>query len=425
MKTGASPRSTLLVRPAVVTRGGPVLMLHVGLDLSRTRVDVHVMNEAGAPMLVTTAAPDAGGLASLAARIGAFEQPVTAAIESMTGARFVHDQLELHGWDVQVADAVKVKGLAPLAAKTDRIDAWVLAELSRRELVPAIWLPDPGVRAERERARWRLHLVRHRTALKNRIHATLLAFGHPCPVSDLFGAAGRRLLAGLALPEPWAGDVAAALRLIDDLDREIADCEAALRTLGAEHRYVPLLMTAPGIGWVLGSTIAAEIGDIARFPTPKKLVGYTGLCPTVDQSGGHDWRGELDKNGPKYLRWALIEAATHAARHPVYAVRYQRTKTRLGRQRGAKVARVGLDRKPPRAQAPASAGRAARSSPGPTSPATPPRPSGGCSPPTSPSLRQAPRIALWPHRRPSTEMRHRSQAPPIRPAPPDEEAIER
>ena len=139
-------------------------MLHVGLDLSRTGVDVHVMDEAGAPVLVTTAAPDGGGLAWLAARIGAFEQPVTAAIESMTGARFVHDQLELHGWEVQVADAVKVKGLAPLAAKTDRIDAWVLAELSRRELVPAIWLPDPGVRAERERARWRWHLVRHRTA---------------------------------------------------------------------------------------------------------------------------------------------------------------------------------------------------------------------------------------------------------------------
>jgi len=51
-----------------------------------------------------------------------------------------------------------VKGLAPLACKTDRIDAWVLAELSRRELVPAIWLPDPAVRAERERARFRLHL---------------------------------------------------------------------------------------------------------------------------------------------------------------------------------------------------------------------------------------------------------------------------
>ncbi|MCW2702077.1 MAG: Transposase [Blastococcus sp.] len=85
------------------------------------------------------------------------------------------------------------------------------------------------MRASRERARWRLHLVRHRTALKNRIHSTLLAFGHPCPVSDLFGVAGRRLLDGLGLPEPWAGDVVAALRLIDILGAEIDDCEAALR----------------------------------------------------------------------------------------------------------------------------------------------------------------------------------------------------
>ena len=80
-----------------------------------------------------------------------------------------------------------MKGLAPSACRTDKIDAWVLAELSRRDLIPAIWLPDPGVRAERERARWRLHLVHHRTALKNHIHQTLIRLGHPCPVSDLFG----------------------------------------------------------------------------------------------------------------------------------------------------------------------------------------------------------------------------------------------
>ena len=82
-----------------------------------------------------------------------------------------------------------------------------------------------------------------------------------------------------------------------------------------------------------------------RFRRPKKLAGYTGLCPAVDQSGGHDRRGPLAKNGPKYLRWALIEAAIHAARHPVYEERYQRTKRRLGRQRGAKVARVDIARK--------------------------------------------------------------------------------
>jgi transposase len=67
--------------------------------------------------------------------------------------------------------------------------------------------------------------------------------------------------------------------------------------------------------------------------------------PLGDQSGGHDRRGSLAKNGPKYLRWALIEAATHAARHPVYAARYQRTKTRLGRQRGPSVARVDIARR--------------------------------------------------------------------------------
>ena len=117
----------------------------------------------------------------------------------MTGSRFVHDQLEMAGWDVAIGDAVKVKGLAPLAAKTDKIDARVLAELARRDIVPEIWLPDPSVREARERARFRLHLVRHRTALKNRIHATLIAFGHPVPVSDLFSTGGRELLARMAI----------------------------------------------------------------------------------------------------------------------------------------------------------------------------------------------------------------------------------
>jgi transposase len=320
-------------------------MLHVGLDLSRTRVDVCVLDEDGTTLEQTTASPDAGGLADLVARLAVHGGPVMAVIESMNGARFVHDSLELAGWSVELADAQRAKGLAPLACKTDKIDAWVLAELSRRDLVPAIWLPTPAVRAERERARWRLHLVRHRTALKNRVHAALIAFGHPCPVSDLFGAKGRVLLESLALPEPWAGDVAAALRLIDTLDAEIAGIEKELRAMGADHPYVPLLMTVPGIAWILAYTIAAELGDIGRFSCPAKLVGYTGLCPRVYQSGRNDHRGSLTHNGPKYLRWALIEAATHAAASPVYRDRYQRTKARLGKQRGAKVARVDLARR--------------------------------------------------------------------------------
>ena len=320
-------------------------MLHAGLDLSRKRLDFHLLDERGETVEVGAAPPDADGLRGLTVRVGRYRQPVRAAIESMTGARFVHDQLELQGWEVAIADAVKVKGLAPLACKTDRIDAWVLAELSRRELVPSIWLPDPQVRAERERARFRLHLVHHRSSLKQRVHATLLTHGKPCPVSDLFGVTGRELLARLCLPEPWATDVEASLRLIDELEREIEACERELRALGAEHRYVPLLTTIPGIAWVLAYTIAAEIGDIARFGSPAKLVGYTGLCPRVYQSGESDRRGPLSKKGPRYLRWALIEATTHASRHPAYRERYERTKHRLGRQRGPRVAQVDLARR--------------------------------------------------------------------------------
>src|SRR5665811_123923 len=224
--------------------GGPC-MLYAGLDLSRQRLDVCVLDENGRTIEVTAATPEVFGLRELVARISRYGDDVTAVIESMNGARFVHDQLELAGWDVEIADAVKVKGLAPLAAKTDKIDAWVLAELGRRDLVPAIWLPDPAVRAERERARFRLYLVRHRTALKNRIHATLMTLGHPVPVSDLFGATGRDLLAGLAIPEPWAGTLATSLAMVDELEVRIDACERDLRTLGAEHRYVRLLCTCP------------------------------------------------------------------------------------------------------------------------------------------------------------------------------------
>jgi transposase len=290
--------------------------------------------------------PDVDSLRRLARRIEEVHcQPVCAVIESMTGARIVHDTLEQQGWSVEIADAQKVKGLAPLACKTDKIDSMVLAVLSHRDLVPVIWLPDPSVREERELARFRLHLVKHKSALKNRIHSTLINFGKPCPVTDLFGVEGRRLLKRLEVPEPWRGNITACIELIDDLERQIAEINRRLKEGHAEHPYVPLLLTVPGIGWVLAFTIAAEIGEIQRFSSPEKFTGYTGLCPRVNQSGEKDRRGPLTKHGPTYLRWALLEATMHALRHPAYAERYQRTKRRLGKQRGAKVAQVDIARR--------------------------------------------------------------------------------
>ena len=321
-------------------------MLHAGLDLSRRKVDVCLLSDRGEQLDQLATPPDADALRTLARRIDeVHREPVCAVIESMTGARLVHDTLEQEGWEVEIADAQKVKGLAPLACKTDKIDSRVLATLSHRDLVPAIWLPDPRVREERELARFRLHLVKHKSALKNRIHSTLINFGKPCPVTDLFGVEGRRLLEELNVPEPWRGNVTASIQLIDDLERQISDINRRLKAGHADHPYIPLLMSAPGIGWVLAFTIAAEIGEIERFSSPEKLTGYTGLCPRVDQSGDKDRRGPLTKHGPTYLRWALLEATMHALKHPAYSERYRRNKRRLGKQRGAKVAQIDIARR--------------------------------------------------------------------------------
>src|SRR5713226_7954093 len=147
MKEGLPWRET----PRVLdkTKEAPA-MLYVGLDLSRKRLDWQALDREGERVAIGAVPPDRDGLAKPVQRLG--DAPVLAVIESMSGARFVHDRLELAGWEVRIADAVKARGLAPLACKTDKIDCWVLAELARLDLVPEIWLPDPAVRAERERA---------------------------------------------------------------------------------------------------------------------------------------------------------------------------------------------------------------------------------------------------------------------------------
>src|SRR4051794_31966229 len=199
-------------------------MLHAGLDLSRNRLDVCLLSDQGEIVAEFRSPADRDGLRGLVGRVDRYGEPVRAVVESMTGARFVHDTLERFGWDVLIADAQKAKGLAPLTCKTDKTDARVLAVLSERCLVPEIWLPDPTIRRERELARFRLHLVKHRSALKNRIHSTLINFD-----------------------ERWRQTVDASLHLIDELDFQIAELGKELRTAGAGHRDVPLLMTVPGI----------------------------------------------------------------------------------------------------------------------------------------------------------------------------------
>src|SRR5262245_62355290 len=115
-------------------------------------------------------AADRDGLARLVLELG---DEVKACLEMMSGALRVRDQLVACGWRVEAADARKVKTVAPPAAKTDKVDARLFSRASRRELVPALWLPSFDERALRERLRrWR-HLVRpHETAQARLLRST-------------------------------------------------------------------------------------------------------------------------------------------------------------------------------------------------------------------------------------------------------------
>jgi transposase len=270
---------------------------------------------------------DGDGLLRLVGELGG---EVRACVEMMSGAVWVRDQLVACGWQVEVADARKVKALAPLTAKTDKVDAVkalapltaktdkvdarLLAELARRDLVPALWVPSLSERELRERLRRRMHLVRLRTSAKARIFGLLTQWGVRIKLARLRRADGLELLARRRVPEVWRRSVAEALGVIDELDRRLQPLEAELVPLARADARVALLETIPGLGLLLALTFAAEIGDVARFPSARKLVGYSGLSPRVRQSGRPDRTGALSKSGPKTLRWAAVEAAQPAWR---------------------------------------------------------------------------------------------------------------
>ena len=286
-------------------------MEYVGVDWSYGRAAFCCRRPGGAISEEGEVPADADGLAALVSRIG---DEVTACVEMMSGAHWVCEQLEAAGWTVQAADARKAKTLAPLTAKTDRIDARVLAELARRELVPAVWLPSIEDRAIREQLRRRMHLVRLRTSAKNRVFGVLSQWGVRVKFERLRREDGIELLERRGVPEVWRDSVVEAIAVVDWLDSRISPLDRELAPLAREDERARLLATIPGIGPLLGLTFAVEIGDVARFATPRKLVGYSGLVPRVHQSGQQSRTKSLAKAGPRVLRWAAVEAAQGAWR---------------------------------------------------------------------------------------------------------------
>lgn len=223
--------------------------------------------------------------------------------------------------------------------KTDRVDARVLADLARRDLVPKVWVPSESERANRERLRRRSHLVRLRTSAVNRTFGLLTQWGLRRNLTALRKPGAIDELADHGVPEVWRQSIVTLLGVIDDLDGQLDPLEQELRPHARADERVQLLMTIPGVAELLGLTLASEIGDVSRFPSARKLVGYSGLTPTIKQSGQSSRTGRLSKAGPNTLRWAAVEAAQQAWRpkNPWHQL-YDNIKRRHGKSNPAKAA---------------------------------------------------------------------------------------
>jgi transposase len=239
----------------------------------------------------------------------------------------------------QVARVVVVSpndtGIRQARAKTDRLDARTLARLLWAGELDAVWAPDGQTRVLRRRLSRRAQLVRARSRAKNEIHAVLMRClkGKP-PFADLFGVKARQWLAELELPVEEAETVAGCLRHVEFLDREIAAVEALIAEQALQSEEVRRLLTVSGVNVICAQTFLAAVGDIRRFPTQGKLVGYLGLDPRVYQSGQAPTRGgRISKQGSPQARWALVEAAWSVAQQPgpLHAF-YERIRARRGHQ---------------------------------------------------------------------------------------------
>jgi transposase len=226
-------------------------------------------------------------------------------------------------------------GIRQARAKTDRLDARTLAKLLASGSLTGLWMPDDATRAMRRRLQRRTQLVRARTRAKNEVHGALIRRLVEKPkVSDLFGLAGRRWLAELELPIDERETVDACLRQIDFLEQEIREVEKAIATDALASPEIKRLMTVPGVNVITAATFVAAVGDIRRFATPRRVVGYLGLDPRVRQSGpGPAKHGHISKQGSAPARYALVEAAWSVIRQPgPLRAFYERIRVRRGHQ---------------------------------------------------------------------------------------------
>lgn len=251
-----------------------------------------------------------------------YKEHAHAVIEATRNWIVMHDWLEDTVEEVVLANPLRVKAIAEAKIKTDKIDANILSDLLRVNLIPKAHVPSPRARTMRQVLRERMFFVRLRTMIKNRIYTIFDRYPEEKrklePQTDLFGNEGRRQLQKIKVNEADRIMIDREIELVDVLNDYIKEAEVTIKQYSKNNGNVTRLKTIPGIGEFLARLIDAEIDDVSRFRNAKKLAAYAGLVPSTYSSGSKTVHGRIIKGGNKWLRWAFVEAVIPAKRSDEY-----------------------------------------------------------------------------------------------------------
>src|SRR5689334_5169987 len=313
------------------------MSVYVGIDVHRKRSQVAVVTEDGTVELNKNVV---NGSEPMLRLIGDLPSGTPVAFEAAFGWGWLAALLEDYGFEAHLVHPLRCKAIASARLKNDKVDAATLAQLLRADLLPKAWIAPPAVRQLRALLRHRAGLVRLGTQQRNRIHAVVADFGYDRSGSYLSGP-GRGWLAGLDLPPASREIVTGCLAVIDGLAPLTGRIDTELRQHAKADPRVKILTTLPGVGQFTALVMLAEIGDITRFPSARKLASWAGLTPTVRGSDRTVRHGHISKQGPAWLRWVLNQAAQTAKRSPELAATY----ATIAKRRGKKIATIAISRK--------------------------------------------------------------------------------
>jgi transposase len=313
------------------------MSVYVGIDVHRKRSQVAVVTEDGKVQLNKNVV---NGTESLLRLIGDLPAGTPAAFEAAFGWGWLVQLLEDYGFDPHLVHPLRCKAIASARLKNDKVDAAILAQLLRADLLPEAWIAPAEVRQLRALLRHRASLARLGTSLRNRIHAVAADYGYDRSASYWTGP-GRGWLAELDLPAVSREIVTDCLAVIDGLAPLIDRIDGELRQHAKADPRVRVLQTLPGVGQFTALMMVAEIGDITRFGSARKLASWAGLTPTVRGSDLTVRHGHISKQGSAWLRWVLNQAAQTAKRSPEFAATY----SSIAKRRGKKIATIAIARK--------------------------------------------------------------------------------